>query len=434
MSNEQTSHDQMSYERIIDSLNPQMRGGDNDRVGMLKRVLAKLHHPDQQFRIIHVAGTNGKGSTGTMIAQCLHQAGQKVGHFSSPAMVDQREQIQIDGCLIEKSAFATTYEKIVQQLPDDLNADDLTVFEWWTLIMLQYFADQKVDWAVIECGLGGQNDATNAIEAPKLAVITHIALDHTRILGPTIKDIAQAKAGIIKPGTGVVILAPNQDQAARAQIIKRAQACQVSVLDSEKTIQLTVLDQSWAGTQLQLKLPGAELECQFNMLGTFQLDNLKTALTAVDWLNQTELEITPERIAAVLANIVIPGRLQKIGTQPLSFLDGAHNPDAAVRLIQTLDQLGHPQKLGAGLFKRQKRCANGTSISKTECPNHFGNARSAQASNGCQRLAAVSAECPGDCRCLDCLSKSSCVGRRGRDGAGNGIVLSDQRNRGENLR
>lgn len=345
MSNEQTSRDQMSYERIIDSLNPQMRGGDNDRVGMLKRVLAKLHRPDQQFRIIHVAGTNGKGSTGTMIAQCLHQAGQKVGHFSSPAMVDQREQIQIDGCLIEKSAFAATYEKIVQQLPDDLNADDLTVFEWWTLVMLQYFADQKVDWAVIECGLGGQNDATNAIEAPKLAVITHIALDHTRILGPTIKDIAQAKAGIIKPGTGAVILAPNQDQAARAQIIKRAQACQVPVLDSEKTVQLTVLDQSWAGTRLQLKLPGAELECQFNMLGTFQLDNLKTALTAVDRLNQAELEITPERIAAVLANIVIPGRLQKIGTQPLSFLDGAHNPDAAVRLIQTLDQLGHPQKL-----------------------------------------------------------------------------------------
>ncbi|MDD6894024.1 MAG: bifunctional folylpolyglutamate synthase/dihydrofolate synthase [Lactobacillus sp.] len=345
MSNEQTSRDQMSYERIIDSLNPQMRGGDNDRVGMLKRVLAKLHRPDQQFRIIHVAGTNGKGSTGTMIAQCLHQAGQKVGHFSSPAMVDQREQIQIDGCLIEKSAFAATYEKIVQQLPDDLNADDLTVFEWWTLVMLQYFADQKVDWAVIECGLGGQNDATNAIEAPKLAVITHIALDHTRILGPTIKDIAQAKAGIIKPGTGAVILAPNQDQAARAQIIKRAQACQVPVLDSEKTVQLTVLDQSWAGTRLQLKLPGAELECQFNMLGTFQLDNLKTALTAVDWLNQAELEITPERIAAVLANIVIPGRLQKIGTQPLSFLDGAHNPDAAIRLIQTLDQLGHPQKL-----------------------------------------------------------------------------------------
>lgn len=345
MSNEQISRDQMSYERIIDSLNPQMRGGDNDRVGMLKRVLAKLHRPDQQFRIIHVAGTNGKGSTGTMIAQCLHQAGQKVGHFSSPAMVDQREQIQIDGCLIEKSAFAATYEKIVQQLPDDLNADDLTVFEWWTLVMLQYFADQKVDWAVIECGLGGQNDATNAIEAPKLAVITHIALDHTRILGPTIKDIAQAKAGIIKPGTGAVILAPNQDQAARAQIIKRAQTCQVPVLDSEKTVQLTVLDQSWAGTRLQLKLPGAELECQFNMLGTFQLDNLKTALTAVDWLNQAELEITPERIAAVLANIVIPGRLQKIGTQPLSFLDGAHNPDAAVRLIQTLDQLGHPQKL-----------------------------------------------------------------------------------------
>lgn len=366
MSNEQTSRNQMSYEQIVASLNPQMRGGDDDRVGLLKRVLAKLHHPEQQFRIIHIAGTNGKGSTGTMIANCLHQAGQKVGHFSSPAMVDQREQIQIDGSLIEKSAFIATYEKIARQLPNDLSTDDLTVFEWWTLIMLQYFADQKVDWAVIECGLGGQNDATNAIAAPKLAIFTHIALDHTRILGPTIKDIAQAKAGIIKPKTSAVVLAPNQDPVAKAQIVDRARTCRVPVLDGEKMVQLTVLDQSWAGTQLQIKLPEIELTCRFNLLGTFQLDNLKTALTAIVWLSSHEIEIMPEQLAEALENIAIPGRLQKIGTQPLSFLDGAHNPDAAARLTQTLDQLEHPQKLVLVLgFLKDKNVAQMARIYQT---------------------------------------------------------------------
>lgn len=110
----------MSYERIIASLNPQMRGGDNDRVGILKRVLAKLNHPERQYRIIHIAGTNGKGSTGSLIVNFLRAANLKVGHFSSPAMVDQREQIQVNGQMIARTAFVATYEKIKRQLPDDL--------------------------------------------------------------------------------------------------------------------------------------------------------------------------------------------------------------------------------------------------------------------------------------------------------------------------
>ena len=292
----------MSYERIIASLNPQMRGGDNDRVGMLKRVLAKLNHPERQYRIIHIAGTNGKGSTGSLIVNFLRAANLKVGHFSSPAMVDQREQIQVNGQMITRADYVAVYEKIKRQLPDDLSTADLTVFEWWTLIMLQYFADQKVDWAVIECGLGGQNDATNAIEAPELAIITHIALDHTRILGPAIKDIAQAKAGIIKPGSQAVILAPHQEPAAFQEILKKAQACQVSFLDSENQVAVKVLDQSWSKTQLQIKTAAIDSVCSFRLLGAFQLDNLKTALTAVDWLNQTGTEITAEQIKKVSLN------------------------------------------------------------------------------------------------------------------------------------
>lgn len=348
----------MSYERIIASLNPQMRGGDNDRVGILKRVLAKLNHPERQYRIIHIAGTNGKGSTGSLIVNFLRAANLKVGHFSSPVMVDQREQIQVNGQMIARADYVAVYEKIKRQLPDDLSTADLTVFEWWTLIMLQYFADQKVDWAVIECGLGGQNDATNAIEAPKLAIITHIALDHTRILGPTIKNIAQAKAGIIKPGSQAVILAPHQEPAAFQEILKKAQACQVNFLDSEKQAAIKVLDQSWSKTQLQIKTAAIDSTCSFRLLGAFQLDNLKTALTAVDWLNQTGTEITAEQIKKVLAQITIPGRLQQIGTHPLCFLDGAHNPDAASRLVQTLNQLGYPKKLVSVLgFLKDKNVA-----------------------------------------------------------------------------
>ncbi|MFR0609934.1 bifunctional folylpolyglutamate synthase/dihydrofolate synthase [Limosilactobacillus mucosae] len=335
----------MNYEEIIASLNPQMRGGDSDRVGILKRVLAKLNHPEHQYRIIHIAGTNGKGSTGSLIANFLRAANFRVGHFSSPAMVDQREQIQVNGQMIKRTVFAAIYEKIKRQLPPDLSTADLTVFEWWTLVMLQYFADQKVDWAVIECGLGGQNDATNAIDDPELAIITHIALDHTRILGPTIKDIARAKAGIIKSGSRAVILAPHQELAAFQEIQKKAQECQVPFLDSEKQAAVKVLDQSWSKTRLQIKTTTIDLTSDFRLLGAFQLDNLKTALTAVDWLNQAGTEITAEQIKTVLAQITIPGRLQQIGMHPECFLDGAHNPDAASQLTQTLNQLGCPKKL-----------------------------------------------------------------------------------------
>ena len=119
----------------------------------------------------------------------------------------------------------------------------------------------------------------------------------------------------------------------------------MNFLDSENQVAVKVLDQSWSKTQLQIKTAAIDSTCSFRLLGAFQLDNLKTALTAVDWLKQTGTEITEEQIKKVLAQITIPGRLQQIGTHPQCFLDGAHNPDAASRLIQTLNQLGYPKKL-----------------------------------------------------------------------------------------
>ncbi|MDO4455789.1 MAG: cyanophycin synthetase [Ligilactobacillus agilis] len=334
----------LTYEKIVASLNPQMKGGEDDRVALLNRVLTNLNHPDQKFKIIHIAGTNGKGSTGKLIAQFLQATGEKVGHFNSPVMVDQREQIQVNGQLISKHDFVATYQKIKEQLPSDISPHDLTVFEWWTVIMLQYFADQDVNWAVIECGIGGQNDATNAIKAPELAVITHVALDHVKIIGPDLKAIATAKAGIIKSPTKAVILAPHQASVV-SQVMKYTAAQKQVPLINAESVEINVHETDFKGQTIRFQSNAFSGTSHFNLLGTFQIDNLKTALTVADWLVRNGVNLTQHQIKQVITTIQIPGRMQLIGTDPQQFLDGAHNPDATKRLIQTLNQLSPSKKL-----------------------------------------------------------------------------------------
>ncbi len=198
-----------NYEELLKHMNQAMLANDDDRVALVRRVLAAINHPDLNFKVVHLAGTNGKGSTGSLVAQMLINQGYKVGHFSSPALVDQREQIVINHQQITTTDFVRIYNWISERLPGDISADDLTVFEWFVLIMLQYFSDQKVNWAIVEAGLGGKDDATNAIQPPLVTVFTHIDLDHTKILGNTIKKIAYNKSQIIKPKT-TVFVAPNQ--------------------------------------------------------------------------------------------------------------------------------------------------------------------------------------------------------------------------------
>lgn len=320
----------LTYEELTGQMNQAMLGGQDDRVALLRRVLDALARPDHRFKIIHIAGTNGKGSTGSLIERTLQRAGLRVGYFSSPAMVDQREQIRVNDEMIAKEDFVRTYEQIRRQLPADIQPQQISVFEWWTLIMLQYFADQRVDWAVIECGLGGQDDATNAIDSPVAAVITHVALDHTRILGPTIKDIASAKSGIIKSGTRVAVLAPNQDGEAKRVIQQRCRQEGVPLMLAE-TVDLTT-----DGDAVRLRSGAVRLQGRLNLLGTFQHDNLRTAACLVAWLVRQGILTDVQPFTATMATITIPGRMQVIAHRPLTILDGAHNPDAARRLVETV--------------------------------------------------------------------------------------------------
>lgn len=322
-----------TYEQINAGFNRQMLGGQQDRVKFLRRILTRLENPDQRFKIIHIAGTNGKGSTGTMLEQGLQNAGYRVGYFSSPALVDEREQIKVNEHLISKEDFVITYQKIIKHLPTDISPDDITIFEWWTLIMLQYFADQKVDWAVVECGLGGQDDATNIINAPFISVITHIALDHTRILGPTIAKIAQAKAGIIKTGTKQVFLAPHQEKDALTIIKEKAHQQGVGLTQADTQ---TIVD----GKAI-LKANHKIYKVPFNLLGTFQSENLGTVVSVFNFLFQRGLVTSWRPLLSMLATVKIAGRMQKIADHPPIILDGAHNPDAAKQLTQTISKFPH---------------------------------------------------------------------------------------------
>ncbi len=322
-----------TYEQINAGFNRQMLGGQRDRVKFLRRILTRLGNPDQRFQIIHLAGTNGKGSTGTMLEQGLQNAGYRVGYFSSPALVDDREQIKVNDHLISKKDFAVTYQKIIEHLPADLSPDDITIFEWWTLIMLQYFADQKVDWAVIECGLGGRDDATNIISAPFISVITHIALDHIRILGPTITKIAQAKAGIIKNGTKQVFLAPHQEKDALTIIREKAQQQRVGLKQADA--------QSIVDGKAILKVNHKIYKVPFNLLGTFQSENLGTVISVFAFLRQQGLVTSWQPLLSTLATVKIAGRMQRITDHPLVILDGAHNPDAAKQLTKTISTFPH---------------------------------------------------------------------------------------------
>ncbi|KRM10885.1 folylpolyglutamate synthase/dihydrofolate synthase family protein [Paucilactobacillus suebicus] len=329
----------MTYEDLVNQMNSSMLAGHDDRVTLLKEVLATIGHPDLKYKIIHLAGTNGKGSTGTMTADLLNQQGYQVGHFASPAMVDLREQIQINGRMISKNEFVKVYEFINRKLPQDIKSNDLTVFEWFTLIMLQYFADQHVDWAVIEAGLGGLTDSTNAIEPPLLTIFTHIDLDHTNILGNTIKLIAYNKSQIIKKGT-TVFVAPHQDDAAMTILKNTSVENGAAELDLPDSIKIDVNHENLSGFDLTVNSKTLnEHLFHFNLLGDFQLDNLTTVIMVYDWLIDHQMIEDWHPLAKMMNTISIPGRMQQLTKRPPVFLDGAHNPDGTRQLMRSMGHL-----------------------------------------------------------------------------------------------
>lgn len=304
----------------------------------LKRIIDLLElmgNPQSAFPIIHIAGTKGKGSTAAIMESVLQKAGYKVGLFTSPYLFDFCEQIQINGKPISEVELTNKVAGIKPLLEV---VKGITTFEAVTAIGFQFFKEQKVDFAVIEAGLGGRTDATNVVE-PLISIITSISFDHTGMLGNTIKEIADHKAGIIKRGRPVVI-APQGYSEAQNQIENTALRLGSEFIFVDETVDYSEITHSLEGQiiKMQFKENPTDWNGDYNLplLGKHQLDNVATALTTLREINKYGYHITIDQVKAGLKKVKWPCRFEVVSKKPLIILDGAHNVDSVIKLKQTI--------------------------------------------------------------------------------------------------
>lgn len=300
------------------------------RLDRLARFLETIGDPHRRFRVVHVTGTSGKGSTSVAIASILRAAGKRVGLHTSPYLQVATEKLQIDGKLIDPVRFAELTDELLARA-DAWPGGPLSYAEFWFALAAAAFADAGVEYGVIEVGAGGRLDATNLV-APAVSVITTVGLDHTETLGPTIADIAWHKAGIIKSGAPVVTAAA--DPAALAVI--EAEATQTGSVVTRliegrdwRIVSEDLTAVRWRDARGRVFPTG--------MPGRFQAANAALAIAAVETLD--DLVLSDDVIARGLRNARLPGRLEIVQREPLVVLDGAHNPDKIAALAGELPRL-----------------------------------------------------------------------------------------------
>ena len=301
-------------------------------------LLNILDNPQNKFKSIHIAGTNGKGSVAHLIASVLQSAGLKTGLYTSPHLRDFRERIKINGKMIEEDYVIDFVEE------NKLNFEKIqpSFFEMTVGMAFQYFTDEKIDIAVVEVGMGGRLDSTNVLK-PELSVITNIGLDHTQFLGNSIENIAKEKAEIIKPKTSVVI-GETQPQIKNIFTEKaKEKNCRIYFADEHfklKKVQTPNSDfnvfDAWKDNEIfieSLKIP---------LLGEYQTKNLTTCLQALDILkNKFDLDnnIIRSGIEDVISNTGIIGRWQKLNNNPLTICDTGHNIDGIKSIVSQISNL-----------------------------------------------------------------------------------------------
>lgn len=322
----------MQYQEALNYIHARARFGSRPGLGPIGKMLGLLGNPQEKLRVVHVAGTNGKGSTAAMTAAVLRAAGFKTGLTISPYVVDFCERIQIDGEFISQEDLA---EEMTLLQPFADQVEELTEFELITAAAYDYFFRKNCDVVVAEVGLGGRFDATNVIQKPIVSVITPIGLDHTEILGDTIEQIAFEKCGIIKPGVPVVT-SPEQDTDALAVILE--QCAQKGCTLEQPTIN--------AAEEVRLGLDGArfvyrDVEIHLPLLGKHQIANALTALKAAELAARLcgGHALPMQAAREGLSKVRFPARMEIVCKNPLTILDGAHNPHGARALAQSLSLL-----------------------------------------------------------------------------------------------
>lgn len=314
-------------------------------LGRITRLLELLGRPQDALRFVHVAGTNGKGSTCSYLASVLTCAGYKAGLFTSPYIETFEERIRVDGVNIshEDLTAATCAVRACAEAVEAEMGEHPTEFELMCAVALQHFSAVGCDVVVLEVGLGGRLDSTNVIDAPEVCVISRIGYDHTAILGDTLPAIAQEKAGIIKTGAAVVSW-PQEPEAMRVvERVARERGCMLSTPDFT-ALEVAPLDLREASTSGMRAFFYRGRRYQTQLLGSYQPANAALAIEAVRALRARGWNIADEALAQGIAQARWPGRFEVVGTCPLTIVDGGHNPQGAVALRDSLyDALGGAQ-------------------------------------------------------------------------------------------
>jgi dihydrofolate synthase / folylpolyglutamate synthase len=294
----------------------------------------RLNHPEASFKTIHIGGTNGKGSVSHMLAAVLQTAGYKTGLYTSPHLRDFRERIRINGNMISENEVVD----FVSELQSSIEEIEPSFFEVTVALAFQHFAKNKVDIAVIEVGLGGRLDSTNVIN-PLLSVITNIGYDHTNILGNTLPEIGYEKAGIIKANTPVVIGERHPETI--PVFTKKANEMLATLCFAEDEWIITgdsVID---GLLHLTAKHQQNELALALDLTGTYQLNNIKTVLCAVDELRQQNFVITDEHLRKALKQVKqltgLMGRWQTLSSHPLIICDTGHNEHGIKQVVKNIN-------------------------------------------------------------------------------------------------
>lgn len=334
----------MNYNEAMDYIHNTAKFGMNFGLERTEKILEFLGNPHKELKCIHVAGTNGKGSTTSMISSVLKESGYKVGMYTSPFLEEFEERIQINLENIPKKDLANAVT-IVKEAVDkviELGYENPTEFEIITCTMFYYFNLKQVDFAVIEVGLGGRLDSTNVLK-PFLTVIASISLDHMNILGNSISEIAAEKAGVIKGGK--VVCYPQTEEAIQV-IEEKCKATESElILVDEASVKLINAKSDDFTQELELNINNEILNINLPLLGKHQLLNCALAVNTIYALKDLGVNISRESLLRGITKVKWKGRMEVLNTSPLVVIDGAHNVDGIKNLKESVNTYFNYNKL-----------------------------------------------------------------------------------------
>ncbi len=327
----------MNYIDSVNFIHSLLKFGIRPGLNGMDALLSCLGNPQNDMKYVHIAGTNGKGSTSTAMSNVLINAGLKVGLYTSPYVTEFLERVQFNGKPVDKNIFSNAVEKVKKAL-EELNKKDvvITEFEALTASAFLCFKELKCDVVVLEVGLGGRLDATNIIDTPLLNIITSLSLDHTGVLGETIEEIAYEKCGTIKENS-LVVSSIDQPKAAFKVIESTVKEKKGNLTVADKN-QLEIIKSDLFGTEFIYK----NQHYNIAMSGVHQVKNMLCVIEGAEVLKK-HFKISENDVKNGIKSTVLPARVEVLSKKPLVVLDGGHNEDGAVAFFKTIEQYLNPK-------------------------------------------------------------------------------------------